>query len=285
MPIALENFPKLFHLGTQRAGSSYLFNLLRSHPNVSLSPSQEIHFYTKNFNRGEDWYLKNFHKDGIRIDTSPKYFIQGKEAAPRIRELLKGERPLFLLLLRNPVDYVHSHFQLQLRTGSFNKRFPNPPKSLIDLHQKNPRYIERGLYYKTLKDYWLSHFDKSQFKIFIFERFISNTPQSIQEILEFFNLPTRPLTTSISSRNSMLKYPFLYKVKRLVTKNQKIKNILKGNKLFSQLYTNYLTEKPKVSEIETREWLTNVYSDDVQYLKDLLGDGIEEWKEFNLDSV
>lgn len=65
------DLPTLFHLGTPRAGNSFLLNLLSSHPDVSLSPMQKVNFYTSNWERGFEWYLTRFPAKGRRVDTSP----------------------------------------------------------------------------------------------------------------------------------------------------------------------------------------------------------------------
>ena len=133
--------PHLFHIGTKKAGSTYLFNLLRAHPDVTLS-FQEVAFYTRHFDRGVEWYINSFAKNGYAVDTSPKYFMQGKQAAPRIERLVTDPPPLFLLILRNPIDYVHSHYQMHLRTGYFRQHrttYPKVPKNGIYI-QESPSY-------------------------------------------------------------------------------------------------------------------------------------------------
>ena len=120
------DLPTRFHIGTQRAGSSYIYNLLKSHPGVSLSPRQEIHFYTRKFEQGVDWYLSNFGSGGTPIDTSPKYFHRGEVVAPRIKTMLGDARPYFLLVLRNPIDYAFSHFRMHQRQGALPGEAPGP---------------------------------------------------------------------------------------------------------------------------------------------------------------
>ena len=167
--------PNRFHIGTPKAGSTYLYDLLRSHPQVSLSSHQKLNFYSKRFERGADWYLSSFVGEGVRVDASPKIFMQGKVAAQRIQAWV--EEPRFLLILRNPIDYVHSHYQMQLRGGYF-KRSPNyarVPNRLVEFVELYPDYLERGLYHRTLSTEWLSRFELSRFKIVLFEDLVSRT--------------------------------------------------------------------------------------------------------------
>lgn len=275
--------PNLFHIGTQRAGSSYLYNLLKSHPEVSLSPRQEIHFYAQHFARGVEWYLRTFETDGRRIDTSPKYFMLGQQVALRIKEAVTHPPPRFTLILRNPIDYVHSHYQMHLRNGYFAKHrdvYPTVPTNLVEFTKLYPQYLERGLYCKVLDDYWLPHFDASQFKIIIFEEFIAKTDEVISEVLEFFGLSLCQLATVPSTKNSMLRHPLLYKVQHTVAKRPWLSTALKNNKLFNHLYGTYLTGGRAQLDSVDRHWLRDYFSLDVDTLKKRIGTAIPAWPDF-----
>ena len=260
--------PHLFHIGTQKAGSTYLFNLLRAHPDVTLS-FQEVAFYTRHFDRGVEWYINSFAKNGYAVDTSPKYFMQGKQAAPRIKRLVTDPPPLFLLILRNPIDYVHSHYQMHLRTGYFRQHrttYPKVPKNLVDFLELYPNYLERGRYCQILEEQWLSYFDQTQFQIVSFERFIAHTDDVLGRILDFFSLRDIELSTMSTSKNAMLRHPFLYKVKEMVTKSPRLTSLLRNSKLFNFFYEGYLTSgTPQLSQAD-RDSLRR-YKDVVERLR------------------
>ncbi|HLE78026.1 MAG TPA: sulfotransferase, partial [bacterium] len=74
--------PTRFHIGLQRAASTYLYDLLASHPDVAL-PRKGLGFFSNKFDRGLPWYLAQFMGDGVRIDSSPNYFFRGRTVAPR----------------------------------------------------------------------------------------------------------------------------------------------------------------------------------------------------------
>ncbi len=278
-----KQLPRFFHIGTQKAASSYLFNLLKSHPEISLCPLQDINFYRDaKYNRGIGWYLSCFPDPGIRIDTSPKLFMSGSEAAPRIKQVLGDQQPLFLLILRNPIDYVHSHFQMHLRKGYFKsnpERYPELTENLVEFVRLYPVYLRRGYYAEILENEWFSRFAKQQFKIVVFEELIANTEDVIGEILSFFGLTPMPLSTHTSSKNKMLRYPIFYKMRDRITKFSKLKAFLKRSGLFNRFYEDILTEKVALSE-KDRNWMKGIYQDDVARLKDLLESDIPSWGDF-----
>jgi len=277
--------PHLFHIGTQKAGSSYLYNLFKAHPEVSLS-SQGLAFYTRNFDRGVEWYVNSFAKGGHAVDTSPKYFMQGELAAPRIKKWVTDHPPLFLLVLRNPIDYLHSHYQMHLRKGYFRKHsamYPEVPNGLVDFVKTYPDYLKRGCYFKILEEHWLSHFHESQFKLVFFEELITHTDHVMRGILDFFGLPYAQLSTVPSSKNTMLRHPFLYKAKKIVVKSNLLKSILKKSRFFNFLYEKYLASGTPVLSQADRDWLQRYFSEDVEKLRERIGEDIPAWFDFGSD--
>ena len=280
-----RELPTRFHIGTQRAGSSYFFNLLKEHPDIILTPEQEVSFYTQTYEDGLDRYLQYFpDEEGVKIDTSPKYFMQGKTAAPRIQETVREFTPKFLLILRNPIDYVRSHYQFHRRTGYFDshpEKYPDLPDGLISFLKRYPGYLERGYYSKILRRHWFSHFSRNQFKIVIFEEFIDDTQRITKEILRFFQLPPKTLKTRFKSRNATLRHPILYDLRNLLVRFPQLKQRITENPLFNLVYKHVLTSKSdtKLSE-EARTWLSKQFEDDVRELKRIMKTRLSQWQDF-----
>ncbi len=281
-------YPYLFHIGTQKAGSTYLYNLLSSHPDLALPKITEVHYFSFNLSKGLDWYLNLFSGEGIRVDTSPKYFMLGKTVAPRIKDYaqkyLGDKKPLFLLILRNPIDYLNSHFRMQLAQGFFEKhpdKYPKLTDNLIEFIKMYPEYLERAFYWKILENYWLKNFSAKQFKIIIFEDFIKNTPRVISEILDFWGLPQRKLVSPVVSKNKMLKYKFLLKIQSKIVKNKKLKEFLKKNQIFNYVYDKFLTRESSQKLLpEERRELKNIFARDVKMLEEFLGKRVDFWEDF-----
>ncbi len=283
-----SKIPYLFHIGTQKAGSTYLYNLLSSHPDLALPKITEVHYFSSNLERGLDWYLGLFEGKGVRIDASPKYFMFGKTVAPRIKDYsqkyLGNKEPLFLLILRNPIDYLNSHFRMQLAQGFFEKRpdkYPKLTDNLIKFIKMYPEYLERAFYSKILENYWFKYFSAKQFKIIIFEDFVRNTQKVISEILDFWGLPQRELISPVVSKNKMPRYKFLLKIQSKIIRNKKLKEFLKKNKAFNYVYDRFLTQESnqKLSPEERRE-LKDIFARDVKMLEEFLGKRIDFWEDF-----
>lgn len=282
-----EKYPSLFHIGTQKAASTLLYNQLKHHSNVCLSNETEVNFFTSRFDKGLDWYLGTFAEDGIRIDTSPKYFMLGKDAAPRIKEYADNKlstQPKFLLILRNPIDYLFSHYNMQIMQDFFSKnpdRYPVSPSSLRELTKQHPEYLDRAKYFEILNEYWLKYFDIGQFKIVFFEDLVRDKDSALRDILNFFDIPWEYLKATSVSKNQMLKFKFLYKLQSKLIQNKRLKEWLKRNKLFNIFYDRFLVQKKKaLLSTEDRANLRELLADDVDKLKQLLKLEAVPWIDF-----
>jgi len=273
-----KNLPSNFHIGMPKTGSSFLYSLLKQHPDVILGKNQKINFYSSHFSNGFDWYFSLFEKrKGIIIDTSPKMFMLGDIAPEKIAKYVS--EPKFLLILRNPVTYVYSHYKMHYNKKLFlrnhkNKFTKNPSfKEVID---KYPDYLNRGKYYEMLR-VWMSYFDNSAFKIVVFEDFVKFPQKYMDEIFDFFKLSKIKIQkVNESSKNAALKGPFFFQIKKLFLKNRNLKDNLKKIKFLDRLYDKFLVSSSVVPE-KYIEFLFDFYDEDIQKLQKQLQLDLSCW--------
>lgn len=110
--------PRFLVLGTYRAGTTWLHEVLRHHPKLFLPAEKELMFFSANFDKGPDWYASFFAKcpDGqIPGEICPTYFSE-KDAPDRIRSVLG--MPKLAVILRRPSEQVASMHQLWRMRGT-----------------------------------------------------------------------------------------------------------------------------------------------------------------------
>lgn len=279
----MSDWPKRIHIGTQKAGSTYFYNLLASHPDVALSSETEVDFYTKRFEKGAEWYFGTFAERGVRVDTSPKLFMLGEDAAPRIAERAPDAR--FVLILRNPVSYLASHFDMQVQQGHFKKhpeRYPDSIENLVPFIRRYPAYLARAKYAEILNKYWLPKFSLDRFYIVSFERFISDTKAVMNEIQLFWNLPVRELAAPELSRNRALRFSWLHRVRTEIVKREGLKRALKRSRVFNRLFEQALTKQSSRGlSGGDRAAVAELLRDDVAELRRITGQAFSEWQDFS----
>lgn len=274
-----DTIPRRFHIGLQRTASTYLYDLLASHPDAALA-RKGLGFYANKFERGKDWYLGQFPSGGIRIDSSPIYFVRGRTAAPRIRQVLGDTPPRFLLVLRNPIDYTGSRFLLHRRTKGLQKRFGAAPRDLETLLRTHPEYLDESRFATLLERDWFPRFDRSCFHIVLFEDFVRDQQAVSAGILDFFGLRPHALTATPSSRNATLRHPLFHAVKAAIVARPRLHAALRTNPLMQGVYKRFLVARTPKLAPERRNRLRALLAPDVDRLKSLLGNSLVPWKDF-----
>jgi len=200
-------------------------------------------------------------------------YLYDPEAAKLIHQ--KVPNAYILASLRDPVERAWSHYLMIEDTiskqYSFNEQVKKELKHEIDFDKPHLR-LKAGLYCNDVKKY-LEIFGKNQVKIIIFEEWIKDVKNTLNEIIRFLGLnyelkdtPQDIYHRYVELRGSILK-PLI--------KNPKIRKISKSlfshstNEVLSRFFVKK-NSKPKMNE-EAREKLVEFYQDDVRELEKLLG--------------
>lgn len=124
---AIRILPSFLVAGTQRSGSSSLYEYLVNHPSVGRSIIEEVHYFDWNYTKGMRWYRGHFPtsakaaylklRSGVPAITgeATPYYIFHPLAPQRIANDLPGVR--LLVTIRNPVDRAYSHYSHEVAMG------------------------------------------------------------------------------------------------------------------------------------------------------------------------
>lgn len=276
---APDTLPHCFHIGMPKSGSKFFNNLLKQHPGIVFNAGQK-NFYAAHFGKGFEWYLSQFEagKDKTRVDLSPRLFMEGEKAALRINQYV--ENPRFLLILRNPVNFVYSYYRMHHNKGLFLKNHSNifrKNPSFEEVMERFPEYLERGKYHEKFK-IWLQYFDLSQFKVILFDDFVKEPQRHMDEVFDFFHVDKIEIKYIMeASKNITLKNPFFYKVKKFIIRRERLKERLKHSRMFDRLFDFFLAQPTRIPE-RYKKILQEYFREDVQYLSRLLEiDLLEKW--------
>lgn len=188
------------HIGTQKAGSSFLYGLLAQVPQVALAEKQELNFFVRPGDQSYAGYLDCFpEKRPVLFDNSPIYFREGRKAAEAIATIV-GEKEFTLsLFLRDPVEAMISLHQMRLNQGFFRRHhFPGDPRNLMAFIEANPDYVGVCRYMELLEGQWLPSLPAESFAIRIFEEFTARPVDTVREIAAHIGIDE---TGSVRSAN------------------------------------------------------------------------------------
>ena len=100
-----------------KCATTWMAECLRRHPEAFVSTPKEVHFFTRDYYKGFDWYLQHF-KEADNSKAVGEYtvsYLCDENAAKRILESLGDVR--ILISLRDPVDRFWSAYRHYLRDG------------------------------------------------------------------------------------------------------------------------------------------------------------------------
>ncbi len=75
--------PTFLVLGAQKAGTTWIADMLRQHYQMCMPEKKEVHFFNKktNYRKGLDWYKQHFEMCGepVRGEATPNYLWTSTE--------------------------------------------------------------------------------------------------------------------------------------------------------------------------------------------------------------
>lgn len=193
-----NKLPSFFVVGAQKAGTSYLHNMLSEDPRIFLPRIKETHFFNDGkgeFYRGVDFYIKKYFNNApnytIKGEVDPEYLYFSK-SAKRIAQAIPEAKLIFLF--RKPAERAFSHYSMSYRRGiellSFEEALTNECTRLSNSSiekQSDFSYRDRGLYGKQV-EVFLNYFSIKQMLFIDSLEFWNNTNIVMERIYNFIGV-------------------------------------------------------------------------------------------------
>lgn len=275
--------PTFLGIGVLRGGTTWLHELLASHPDVYVPKRRkEIFFFDLYYERGLEWY-EGFFPPGAEAgryralgEITPTYIYRsygpGRIASvPSITKLI--------LVLRNPADRAYSYYGLLLKNGQCSGSFET---FLSDL----PQVIQQGFYSRSLENYY-RYFNRDQILVLIYEHATANIPKTKETLALFLGVAAErfPLDAGAKrvNRSYMPRARLAYALARKVAwYHLRYKWDLDwvvnwGKRLGIERLFGEAGPLPPMKE-ETRRYLKELYQEEIRELESLLQIDLECWK-------
>jgi hypothetical protein len=164
--LPIPELPNLLYLGADKAGSTSIASMLNDHPNVHVTPAKDTYFFTSEYERGLDWYRRQFsplpHHDLV-AEVCHDYLYDA-DAPYRVADDL-GLDVTLLICLRDPIDRAVSSW-LHRRKHGYRGGF-------VDAATAFPDILEHGDYGTHLAR-WYDTFSPETFVIMLFDDLAAN---------------------------------------------------------------------------------------------------------------
>ncbi|MGC8521207.1 MAG: sulfotransferase domain-containing protein [Steroidobacteraceae bacterium] len=271
--------PTFLYIGPDKAGSTWIFQLLQEHPGIFVAPSKDIYFFDRYFDRGLEWYESHFELASSRqaVGEISHDYLYSESACIRIRRLLPEVR--LIVNLREPVQRAFSEFLYLRKMGM----------TMGDFREATREYpsIIRGSQYAAHLAMYLEHFPRHQLLIQRFENLTSDPSTFIRSVYSFIGVDPEFQPKRLRDQVLPAARARSPAIARAV-KNTAIglRNMglgravgsLKQSKLLNRvLFTAYSQDnRPKLSQHDLM-WLRTIFRPDVDALGALTGENFDDW--------
>jgi hypothetical protein len=281
----------LFIPGFGKSGTSSLHVYLNQHPDISMSVIKEPHFFSRrqSFVRGFEHYNTLFESSSNKkyFGESSTTYIGSKIAIDRIKEYVKN--PKFIVLVRNPIDRIYSHYtwlySLGLETLPLREAVLKDMDTVFDADVDIEGNFKNYLFfskYGTLLSSYISNFGAENIKIITTESLNKDVIGTLNECFEFLKL--EKLTSIKEERQNITSLDKIDKTPMFVRKglsyiNDNVGARNKFDKVVHKLFIVKKKQKP-LSE-DDRVWLKGILNEEIKELKQITKMKFAEWSEFD----
>jgi len=265
-------------VGPQRTGSTWLHEILKSHPSIDLPIKiKETMFFDRHYHKGNSWLLSHFEstdRDQYMGEVAPSYF-GSKDALDRI----KAECPdcKIIINIRNPIDNAYSMYLHEYSKGRVQGEISHVIKN-------KPETLRTGTYDEWIP-LWQSAFGKNNVCLVWMDE-IKKNPKTVHEnICKFLNLQTNHFPETLGNKQintaKVARFPQLTKIgMRIYHLFQKYRMhtvISFCKRIHLDKITFGVGKNPEISPADYQA-LAELYSTEIEFLERLSGRNLSSWR-------
>lgn len=295
--------PNFFLIGAPRCGSSSVYDAIRQHPDIFMSPVKEPWYFSigvrsepfkgpkdVDFNlylsRPEyDQLFSGATEEPIVGEASTDYLYSDSALNALQREFPRAK---FVAILRNPAERAYSQYvqhvsQLREPCHDFWEAIESEEARKQNDWCHYWFYRSLGFYGQQLSRYFES-FNAEQIKVFLFDDLCADPDALYRELFEFLGVDAsfRPHVQDDSRNASLL--PKSRRVHDVMTKPSAIRSIVRAVTPRSLrvagikwVGARQQAIKPPGIALDDRRRLIEGYRDDIELLESLIGRNLSSW--------
>jgi hypothetical protein len=181
----VSRLPNFLYVGPDKAGSSWLHEVLLKHPDVYLTPAKDLYYFDRYYDRGTAWYADQFRdarEEKIVGEVCQDYLFH-PDAAARIDETLGPVR--IMVSLRDPVERAWSSYLYMRKHGI-------GPDTFSEALRSRPELLEHGRYATGLERF-LERFPRELVHVALFDDLAKDPQRYLDEVTRFLGVDDLPL--------------------------------------------------------------------------------------------
>ena len=278
--------PTFIGIGGHKCASSWLAECLYHHPEVLMTSPKELQYFDRNPGKGMDWYLSFFRNGkGCKAagEFTPRYLVNVPPAD--IRDALGNLQ--VVVSLREPASRFVSHYRHNIRRGLLSKR-DFQTLNMDSLHAavtRCPDLVRESLYSAPLERY-METFGSGNVHAIIKDDIDSDPHGVLRRLYGFLGVDDTYVPPVVSI---VVGEGFVPRHEPVAAFARSIRRVLRR---YAPSSLNHLSRSPiaklyrkinasnegVIVEDGVREYLRDLFSEDVYRLQELIGRALPSWK-------
>ncbi len=261
-------------IGAAKSATTWLQKSLQLDSEICM-PDPELHYFSREYSRGHDWYLAQFGqcRDHQLCGEKSNSYLDDPLAAARIRESLPGAK--LIAQLRNPIERAYSDYCMLYRRGEIGR---NIDDHLDPRVAAGNRFLTGGLYFRQLQAY-IDLFPPDQLLILLYEDVRSKPALQLNRVRHFIGAsgpaPSRPLAMKVKDKSTPTVNPVLKRNLRIM---KPVVAPFRETRYFKALH-GWFAESPDYPPLtkELRLRMIDFYAPGTEKLGALINRDLSEW--------
>ena len=301
MGASTPRLPNFLVIGAPKSGTTALYNFLRQHPQVYMSPNKEPRFFACDarpldyrgpfenglINKTSIWKREHYAalfggaRDELALGEATPSYLWFPGTPERIQALLPHAR--LVAVLRQPADRAFSHYMMHRRDGreplSFEDALRAEPQRLA-ANWYYGRYRLAGYYHRHLSRYY-ELFPREQIRVYLYDDLVRDAAALLRDIFRFLGVDDG-VTVDTSVRynlSGIIENPGLRAVWAGTNRPREILRPLVPRRLRT-LVAGFFTSRKMIRVAmreDTRAELVADYREDILKLQELIGRDLSGW--------
>jgi hypothetical protein len=269
--------PNFIIAGAPKSATSTLYEYIKQHPEIYMSPVKEPFFFDFNYEKGIEFYESFFegHNGEKAIGEATVWYMSWKSVPERIYRVIPEVKLIFIL--RNPVERAFSNYQMDLRSGRYTPKqsFGYVIRNEKKIYGIDRRIVSGGFYYQHLKRFE-NYFSRDNMLILLYDDFKKDVRFVEQSIYNF--LEVDPTFKADKPSNKMVaEYIYNHELLSKVSKYFTPFNYCWfKSRHFRQVFLKKSTKRNQINIVD-KEYLHSVYDAENKKLEEYLGVDLSAW--------
>jgi hypothetical protein len=261
-------------IGATKSATTWLQQSLQQHPRIYM-PAPELHYFSRYYDRGDQWYLSNFEgpKDRHLVGEKSNSYMDTQGAAERISQKLPDA--MLIAQLRNPIERAYSDYCMLYRRGEVGRDIA---QYLDPRMGAGGRFLNGGLYFQQLRAYF-DRFPAEQILVVLYEDMRIDACAQLDRVRKHMkmtdDLPLRPLEKKVKDKAEPMINPTL---RRLLRPLKPMVAPFRNNAGFKKIRSMAAAEveyAPLTREL--RERMSDFYATEIEKLGAIVGRDLNGW--------